>query len=291
MTGAGRPDDEADALVSAVLDGEATEAERERVEADPSLCARRDELAEVRRRVADVPPAPAEARTTAIAAALAAADGVEAPGAASAAGDPGDATVVDLSSRRAQRWQIAAVAAALLVLVGIVGVVLGGYDGTSTQEVADRGAVEADQDASSERFAEVGDAIASDGADRAEEAPAAESDAAAPEELDAPSTTSPLPAPSGGIARESGTVGDLGAFGDLDALARAVADVKFVAVEPSGSAPSCPPPAGGPLELTGDATLAGRAVAVVVLSGPEATRTLVVLDATSCAEIDRRPLP
>lgn len=46
------PDPRDDEIVSAVLDGEATEAERERVAADPALRARLDEFAAVRARVA-----------------------------------------------------------------------------------------------------------------------------------------------------------------------------------------------------------------------------------------------
>ena len=101
-----RPDDE---LVSAVLDGEATPAERARVEADPVLRARLDEFAAVRDQVAaPVAPRSEAARDAAIAAAVA---------------EAGErrrhrANVVHLRRRQEIPRFLAAAAAVLLVLGG-----------------------------------------------------------------------------------------------------------------------------------------------------------------------------
>jgi len=103
------PDDE---VVSAVLDGEATDEEVARVRADAGLTARLDELRAARDAIAApvTGPSPAD-RDAAIAAAMAeAATPVR--------------SVVDLRDRRRRRaLQVASIAAALLIVVGIVGAI------------------------------------------------------------------------------------------------------------------------------------------------------------------------
>jgi hypothetical protein len=98
-------DFDADELVSAVLDGEATADERALVEADPSLSARLAELRTVRDALAAPTPPPSEReRDAAIAAAIRSAP-------------------VDLQQRRRRRQrltQLASVAAAVLVFAVVV---------------------------------------------------------------------------------------------------------------------------------------------------------------------------
>jgi hypothetical protein len=99
-----------DQLVSAVLDGEATEEEVARVTGDPVLSTRLAELRAAHDAVATAPlDLPADdVRDAAIAAALAASTPSE---------------VVDLQARRRHRrgLQIASIAAAVLVVAGIIG--------------------------------------------------------------------------------------------------------------------------------------------------------------------------
>lgn len=140
-----RPDDE---LVSAVLDGEATDDERARVEADPAARRRLAELAAVRDLVAAPVPVPAGARDRAVAAALAQFD----LGAADA--DPGGvdpaapaiaAPVDELGARRARRdrsgrgGRFLAAAAAVVVAVLGAAAVLRAVNPASETSVASSG--------------------------------------------------------------------------------------------------------------------------------------------------------
>lgn len=137
------PDDE---LVSAVLDGEATDADRARVAADPRLQARLVELREVRDAVAGPVLVDDAAREAGLAAALAAASeagGLLASGSTNgtdgqAPGDPPAGQVVDLSARRRTRLAVAAAAvAAVVVLAVVVPLAIGR---TSTEKYAATGA-------------------------------------------------------------------------------------------------------------------------------------------------------
>lgn len=137
MTEPRRPDDE---LVSAVLDGEATDEELARVQADPALGARLEEFAAVARAVgAPVEPVDAAGRDRTIARALADAD----------TGDGADTVVTELDRpagrRRADRARrVVLVAAAVFGLLALAGGLLTLGDGDDAQ---DRAAGTADQDA------------------------------------------------------------------------------------------------------------------------------------------------
>ena len=101
--------DERDELASAYLDGVASPDERARVDADPELRARVEDLRAARDALVDAPVAPptAAARDAAIRAAVDA------------------AIVVDLAAHRGrQRLRIASIAAAVLLLLGAAGVLL-----------------------------------------------------------------------------------------------------------------------------------------------------------------------
>jgi hypothetical protein len=126
-------------LASAYLDGEVTAAERARVEGDLALLAEVERLRRVRAAVADVPPAPATARESAIAAALAAFDEAHAGLGAAAAAPTAPPNVVPLARRRhVRRLQVMTAAAAAAVMV-IGGFVIanrdGGDDDTASDEV------------------------------------------------------------------------------------------------------------------------------------------------------------
>ena len=124
------PDDE---LVSAYLDGEADADERARVEGDPALMARADELRRVRELVRAPVTEPAAADVDrAVAAALAAATEPN-----SAAGQP----VHSLADRRRPSslpaWlSVAALVLGLLVAVSVLGSVIGGGDDSDDSETA-----------------------------------------------------------------------------------------------------------------------------------------------------------
>jgi hypothetical protein len=122
-------------LASAYLDGEATADERARVEGDAVLMAEVARLRQVRDAVATIPPAPAEAREAAIAAAMAAFDElpVEPPDTEQPAAP---SNVTSLERRRQVRTMqavtAAAAAAVVLVIGGFVIANRGGGDDEST---------------------------------------------------------------------------------------------------------------------------------------------------------------
>ncbi len=110
-----------DELVSAYLDGEASAVERARVEGDPALLARVEELRAVMGAIsAPVAPPDERAREAAIERALAEHPAVG-PGRSAAGGSP--AVVIDFTAdaarRNRRRTLLVAAAAALLVLMGL----------------------------------------------------------------------------------------------------------------------------------------------------------------------------
>lgn len=198
MTDAALPPD--DEIVSAVLDGEATDDERARVEADPAARRRLAELADLRRHLAAPVAVPDDAREQALAAALAAYDqqrlgdttgstpGVTAAtsAATSAAGlDPVPSAPDELAVRRARRSgrgarALAAAAAIVVVIIGIGALVRS--TGQQT-EVASTGVATTQEQGPP--AAENGGVVADD-------------DAGAPDPASGPTTTmtQPVPAPS-----------------------------------------------------------------------------------------------
>jgi hypothetical protein len=139
-----------DELVSAVLDGDATEEERSRVLADPHLHARLAEFERVRAALNDV-AVDGAAREAAITDAL---DDATGPGAARP-GAPRHPDLVDLERERRRRRlaAIVAVAAAVLVFVPVLAIALTGR-GTET---ADRTASAPQSESSDESVPFVGE--------------------------------------------------------------------------------------------------------------------------------------
>ena len=171
MTEPFRPDDD---LVSAVLDGEATRAERARVEGDPALQARLAEFAAVREAVgAPVRPPTEMRRDAAIAAAL---------DAAPASAATSEAEVVPLPPRRDRReaGRFLAVAAAVLLVLLAAGFLAdqmgGGDDAGDAGDDADVALDDAEDEASGGGDAESGMTAADELA--LLELPAAEDEAA-----------------------------------------------------------------------------------------------------------------
>lgn len=122
-------------LASSHLDGDNSPEERAHVAATPELQSLVASFEDVRARLADVPPAPAAARDSALAAALAAFDDLQADGAGSAATLRPAAPVISLDSRRRWPQRVMGIAAAVAA-VGVIGVGItrigGADDKTST---------------------------------------------------------------------------------------------------------------------------------------------------------------
>lgn len=119
-------------LASSHLDADNSPEERAHVAATPELQSLVASFEEVRARLADVPPAPAAARESALAAALAAFDELQADSGA-AAPRPA-APVISLDSRRRwpQRMMGIAAAVAAVGVIGIGATQLGGSDDKSS---------------------------------------------------------------------------------------------------------------------------------------------------------------
>ena len=125
------PSHQRDELVSVYIDGEATPAERVRVEADPELVRRVGELRAVRAALAaPVAPPDAPTRDAAIAAARAAR--------ATATTVPAGPTVTAIDRRRPNRRALAVMGAAAVAAIAIVAVVATrpSHEGTSTSASA-----------------------------------------------------------------------------------------------------------------------------------------------------------
>ena len=288
------PDDE---LVSAFLDGELDEAGRARVEAEPALLARADELGRVRAVLGDPPQPPPGAVDTAVTAALAArtATPVEGP------------TVIDLEDRRRRRRRITtavAAAAAVVVAIPVALRVASDTGSTTTADVAS-GAPTSVADSSEQVLAaeapaadEVGEGEASAGA--GDPGTRAESDLGATNEdgVAAPTTTT----------RPAGTttatyLGDLGEHATSEDLADIVAtSTATTTTVPDGVATTrTPPPAGvdvdtcaasvgaadptlGALQHSAAATYQGTPVWVLVYADRDdaSVRHLEVADRATC---------
>ena len=146
---------EHDTLASAYLDGDLTAVERRRVEADPAVMAVVDEFRALRARLGDVEPAPAAARESAIATAMAAYSGQfsDQPDTR-----PGDVVVPIRRRIEPTTWLGVAAVALIVAALGVVavrGIGRGGDDdsiaGDAAAELpitaADLSPTAADQDA------------------------------------------------------------------------------------------------------------------------------------------------
>jgi negative regulator of sigma E activity len=135
-------------LASALVDGTATADEAGAIESSPGTATLADEFRTVRALLADTPPARAEAREQALAAALAVFDELSADAPLIAAAQAGAAPVIHLADRR--RWPSRVLAAAAaVVVVGVVGVAVfqsPSEDGSSANEGTAMARVEAASD-------------------------------------------------------------------------------------------------------------------------------------------------
>lgn len=272
------PDDE---LVSAVLDGAATPAERARVEGDPALTARLEQLRAVRDAVAR-PVAPLDEVTTRrlLDRALAATDEAAADAAAATVATTAAVATTTSSGRRSDARShrglrlagIAAAVAVALLAVPLLGS-LGSDDGDDDQVA----------------FDEVGEEL-SDAGGSAESAPSAESLEAAEGEamLHSDERTAPI---------------DLGALPDIEAVtataARAADDESLTADTASSAGTDgdaedddlysgvCEvAPAGDALILDAVATVDGDVVVVKVWADGGDRRVVQVIDPVTCALLD-----
>lgn len=250
--------DPLDEVASALIDGEATDAERARA-AEPEVVARMATFEAVVRRMAlPVEPPTAAQRERAVLAALVAADEP----------DRADEEIVSLAARRGRppTW-LPAVAAVVVVLAGFGLYVAAAGTSSDSEDSATAGPV---TDAAAEAG---GGAFGGAGVD--EEAT--------------------FEAPSAGSSAEGAPPNDLGDLADLDALedaARAYA-APFEAARDTDAGTTqtlavvpCQEFVGEPLVVAATARLEGRAVTVAVLGrAGEGGLTYVVLDQVTCQQV------
>jgi hypothetical protein len=257
-----------DELATAHLDGATSPEEAARLAGDPELRAgveaRAEELAAVRRALAEVSPVDPVRRDTAIAAALAAYDEET-----MASAGP---TVVPLAPRRGLSARAVRVvgAAAVILLIALLVPLLASLG---------------DDDDETATFSETGAAIAGDAAEDA-------SDGGAGEERAAPSTTTRAPQQTASVS--TAQVVDLGTFEDLDALAAAVAagesgpPADTAAFDSSSDEDQCTDEPGGTLLAV--AVVDGAPVLVYVFGADEGSPTLRVFRRGGCELLGEREL-
>lgn len=288
-----------DLVVSAVLDGEASPAEAERVASDPRLAARLDQLRAVAAAVGGpVPLVDPEVREAHLAAALIEARRLAAdpPTDGSRAEPIPPPPPVDLAAARARRRPATArvllsVAAALLVVVaaGAMLVRLGDLGGSGGSDEVATDADEARSSADSTGAAE-------DGADDA-----ASSEAFTPEAGDAtgedsatPTTTADAPASAAGaIDPELVSLGTFARAEDLTAAVRGRL-VLDPTPDPAGEDPVCQDDFPVPTTLLGRATVADEEGLVYVDAEPGSGRQVWFVDPTTAGaagEACRRIVP
>lgn len=292
-----------DLVVSAVLDGEASPAEAERVASDPRLAARLDQLRAVAAAVGGpVPLVDPAVREAHLAAALAEARRL-------AAGPPTDGSrgepvppppppppPVDLAAARARRRPgtsrvLLSVAAALLVVVaaGAVLVRLGDLGGSGGGDEVATDADEARSTADSPGAAEGG---ADDGA--SSEAFTPEAGDATDENSATPTTTADAPASAAGSIDPD--LVSLGTFARAEGLTAAVRGrlVLDPTPEPAGEDPVCQDDFPVATTLLGRATVAGEEGLVYVDAEPGSGRQVWFVDPTTAGvagEACRRIVP
>jgi hypothetical protein len=251
-------DFDADELVSAVLDGEATADERARVEEDPALSARLAELRTVRDALAASTPVPSEReRDAAIAAAIRSAPG-------------------DLQQRRRQRQRLARVAS-IAAAVLVFAVVVAGIAALSRHDSNNRAASSAAAASSSPAGSEAVGAVA----------PSAESAAAAGTPNPALSATAPVVADLGSFATRDALVTAVEQANSQFRNETATPPAAASTAQGSGAADAgCPSQTG--VRLFANAQLAGQPVIVVVTAAPN-PEILDVYDA-SCVLLFSQPL-
>jgi negative regulator of sigma E activity len=258
-------DETRDELISAVLDGEATEAEAAQVRDDPALAARLDELAAVKSRLqveTSVPPP--GAADAAVAAAL------------EASTAPAAAPVVTHPRWRRAAPVLAAAAAVFVVIIGAVALTRPASHSTTSTATAARPPADEAQSAASTTT------VAPD----TEKAAGAQSFAPALPAAAAPS-------PSLGSFSDQQSLVDAAkrsALLQADSEPNAVTNDRSSAEGPPTTTVPAPvgtctaPPRSDPLVLDGSATYDGRPMQVFVYDVPPGL-TVVVLDATQCTTL------
>lgn len=282
-------DPDLDDLASAHLDGLTTAAEAARIAADPELTLRVAQMGAVREAVrATGGPVDEARREQAVAAALAAYDAIDAPGAEAGARTPDLAVPPRLDDRRRQaqrRLRLAGAAAAIALLA--LAVPLLSRMGSDDDD-ADVAATALEDDAAGRDESAADQAQGEAGGD----------------------VGTPVPSAAG---PETFAVADLGAHDDLDALTESVR--AQLAGGADGAAPTtttartaddtggtdgdtgtagsggCPSdPDRGRLVLSAGASLEGQPVIVSVYEEPTGALELVVIAAGDCSLVDTRPL-
>jgi hypothetical protein len=249
---------ERDELASAYLDDEASAAERARVDADPGLLARVEELRSVHNALADpvVPPSTAE-RATAVEAALSVAN------------------VTDMARTQQRRLRIVSIAAAIVLVLGAAGAL-----------------IRAANDGSDHRFTAVAGSVGSASDSRTAEQAAG---AAAGTGAAGGFTTSGRPA-LGSFADRSSLATAAQAQAHDAALKSTQADTatpSAAAGSATATAPTCvvPPPPDATGEVyAATAVLDGRSVQIDVFTIADESLVLVVTDAASCAQVFTQPV-
>jgi hypothetical protein len=240
-------DFEIDELASAYLDDAVTDEERARVDADPALLSRVDELRRVRDAVhsSTIEPASADTRDAAIASAVAA------------------APLVDLGAERARRRvRIASIAAAAILLIGAAGLLLRSVSGDSSTKTSTAAAASSSSSSSSASAAEAAAGLPN--SVTASRVPSAYPDRAALVAAVEASMSSGQPTSADGAPNNKAT-GPLAA--DSSATSRC-------AVAPPDNTAS--------QILSDSATLAGALVQVDVFALNDGSRRLIVTSAGSC---------
>ncbi len=275
-----------DLLVSAVLDGDASPDEAERVASDPRLAARLEQVRAVAAAVGGpVPLVDPAVREAHLAAALAearrlAADPPAATGTAAPSPPP---PVADLAAARDRRRPVASrvllsVAAALLVVVaaGTVLVRLADLGGSGG---GDEVATESDDRSSAESLGAV-EGGADDGADSSgDAAPSASDEAGAGEGTSTPTTTAGAPSSATGSGVDPDLV-SLGTFAKGEDLTAAVRGrlVLDPTPDPAGVDPVCQDDFPVPTTLLGRATVEGEEGLVYVDTQPGSGRQVWFVD-------------
>ncbi len=275
MTDPHPPDPDQFELISAYVDGEATDEERARVEDDATLLARADQLSTLRTRLA-APAPPHSLVDTHVAAALDAFDGVD-----RTMPETSTSTVRQLGAHRnrrlLQRFPLLAAAAVLIVVALAGALVARGLGGDTRSDETASGATTT--------------TVLSDAAGSTFESSAQDDANLAP----APATVRP----------EFGTVDDFAAFVADRAVTR-TSTAEGGAAADSAAPSTTIAPAGPPtdpcdavsvagvdpaaVDAVVPAIVAGRAVTGVVERTPGEHRRLVVVDDATCVVVDERTL-
>jgi hypothetical protein len=273
-----------DELASALVDGEATEAEQARA-AEPEIADRVETFRTVSHRVgAPVMPSPDAARERAVLAALAAADEA----------DAADVVTTMRRPRRVPPWL--ATAAAVLAAVAGFGLLVAALDGSSDDDADSAAEAPAEEEGlATEAEAEGGGSAADAGAETAttplvpDTTIPGESEEAASED-ETFSDAGPTAGGAAALARDLGSFPDVTALEDaLRADAAATQDTDDAGAD-RAAVPCGDVIVGERLALLATAVLADQPVTVAVVPDDNGATRYVVLDQSTCREVAAGPL-